>query len=109
MTTVRALTLSAIAIAFVGCGDKDAEETAAPCDISIQETFPAAGATNAYYREAIEAPADLRRVAVGHRADLRLEARRREVVVVISRAVHRQAAAVACKHARRVGHDQPHA
>lgn len=55
MTTVRALTLSAIAIAFVGCGDKDAEETAAPCDISIQETFPAAGATNAYYRGAIEA------------------------------------------------------
>jgi hypothetical protein len=55
MTTLRALTLSAIVLTALGCGEKDAVDTAPPCDVGIDETFPAAGATNAYYRGVVEA------------------------------------------------------
>ena len=55
MTTLRALTISAIALAAIGCGGKDDTDTAPPCEVGIEETFPAAGSTNAYYRGVIEA------------------------------------------------------
>ena len=54
MNTVRATALSAIAIVAIGCGDKDLD-TAPPCEVGIDETFPAAGSTNAYYRAELEA------------------------------------------------------
>ncbi len=54
MNTVRATALCAIALAAIGCGDKDLD-TAPPCEVGIDETFPAAGSTNAYYRAELEA------------------------------------------------------
>ena len=51
---MRHLTLPVIALALISCTDKEPVDTAPPCGITVDETFPALNATNAYYRGEIE-------------------------------------------------------
>lgn len=51
---MRYLTLPVIALAFISCGEKEVVDTAPPCGITVDETFPALNSTNGYYRGEIE-------------------------------------------------------
>lgn len=46
--------LPLLTLALISCTDKEPVDTAPPCGITVDETFPASGSTSAYYRGEIE-------------------------------------------------------